>query len=339
MFFQARLKITGWYILLSMIISLMFSIVVYQALVTEVARFDELQRVRVEERLRAAGYTLPIQLQQRRAMHDAELMEETRLHIVGVLAVINIGILIIVAGVGYMMAGKTLDPIQQMIIEQNRFISDASHELKTPLTSLQSGIEVFLRGKKQTIAQARVLLGENLIDVKRLHELTRSLLDLAQAPSSIRMEKRANILMSTIVQKSLLMMRRALSEKKIVVKKNIDDISFRAHEEDLIQLMNILLDNAIKYSPPKSTVTLSVYKKRRNVHVSVSDEGIGIKSTDLPHVFERFYRADNARSRVGEDGGYGLGLAIAKRIVSHYGGTIAAVKQEKGARFEVVLPA
>ncbi len=321
-----------------MIISIMFSVVVYQALVTEVARFDELQRVRVEERLRAAGYTLPIQLQQRRAMHDAELMEETRLHILGVLSVINIGILIIVAGVGYMMAGKTLDPIHQMIIEQNRFISDASHELKTPLTSLQSGIEVFLRGKKQTIAQAQVLLHENLIDVKRLHELTRSLLELAQAPSNVRTEKRVDVKMSTIVQKSLLMMRRALNEKKIVLKKEIADVSYRAHEEELVQLMNILIDNAIKYSPPKSTITIQVERKRRNIYVNVSDEGIGIKSTDLPHIFERFYRADNARSRVGEDGGYGLGLAIAKRIVSHYGGTIAAVKQEKGARFEVVLP-
>ena len=338
MFLQARLKLTAWYVILSMVISIMFSVVVYRAVLTEVVRFDQLQRVRMEERLSAAGYILPQDIRQMRAAHNAELMSEAKIHVMTILVIINIGIFITVAGVGYMLSAKTLEPIAKMIDEQNRFISDASHELKTPLTSLQSGIEVFLRGKKQSLTEAKEILEENLADVKRLHELARSLLQLAHVPAADNTSHRTQVALDRTVHDAIKSMKRRTELKIIKVQARLESIQLLAHEEDMAQLVRILLDNAIKYSPAKSTVQIELSRRRKHAVLTVSDEGIGIAEQDVAHVFDRFYRADNARERVGEDGGYGLGLAIAKRIVSRYGGTIEVVKQQKGACFEVVLP-
>jgi signal transduction histidine kinase len=126
--------------------------------------------------------------------------------------------------------------------------------------------------------------------------------------------------------------------KKIKIHTTLESIKMNAYEEELSQMVSILLDNAIKYSPEKSVVQVSLAKKRKNAVLTVEDEGIGIAQKDIPHIFDRFYRAENARERVGEEGGYGLGLAIAKRIVERYGGSICAQKKEKGACFVVVLP-
>lgn len=338
MFLRARLKLTAWYVIMSMVISIMFSVVVYRAVLTEVSRFDELQRVRMEERLSAAGYILPQDLRQMRAAHNAELMDEAKVHVITILIIINVGILISVAGVGYMLSAKTLEPIASMIMEQNRFISDASHELKTPLTSLQSGIEVFLRGKKQSLSEAKEILEENLADVKRLQELARSLLQLAQVPGADSTTHRTRVSLDQVIHDSVKSMKRRTETKKIKVLAQLEGVQITAHEDDMSQLVRILLDNAIKYSPTRSTVQVTLQRRKKNGVLTVADEGIGIAEKDIPHIFDRFYRAENARERVGEDGGYGLGLAIAKRIVSRYGGTIMVIKQEKGACFEVALP-
>ena len=110
------------------------------------------------------------------------------------------------------------------------------------------------------------------------------------------------------------------------------------NKDKLSELFVILLDNAIKYSPKNSLIKIGSKTGKRQVVIKVSDQGLGIEEKDLPHIFERFYRADSARSHF-EEGGYGLGLAIAKKIVDEHGGKILVNSiVGKGSEFKIILP-
>ena len=149
MFNSARLKLTAWYLLGIMCISILFSSIIYRGLMSEVNRFEQIQRFRFERRLEEGEivpktiiFKLPPPIP-----GSQELIEETEKRILIMLITVNAGIFIISGLLGYVLAGRTLKPIKEMMDEQNRFISDASHEFRTPLTSLKSGFEVFLRNK------------------------------------------------------------------------------------------------------------------------------------------------------------------------------------------------
>jgi len=151
MFHSARLKLTAWYLLIIMIISAMFSLVIYKVLSNEIERFERVQRFRIERRLETGLRRFPNQIR----ITNPELIEETKQRILLMLIAINLGILIISGGLGYLLAGRTLKPIKEMVDEQNRFISDASHELRTPLTSLKTAMEVTLRDKNLSLLSAK----------------------------------------------------------------------------------------------------------------------------------------------------------------------------------------
>ena len=148
MFEGARVKLTAWYVLIIMIISIGFSAVIFDLVSLEVQRFAVAQRYRIE-RLYIQDDTLlpPVQ-------PDVDLVNEARHRLFLILLGINGGILIAAGGLAYLLAGKTLRPIGEMVDEQNQFISDASHELRTPLTSMKSSMEVGLRDRKMGIREA-----------------------------------------------------------------------------------------------------------------------------------------------------------------------------------------
>ena len=142
MFSAARIKLTGWYLLIIMSVSICFSIFIYQILIREVERFARIRAIRMQERTFGRfSETVPL------SALEAELIEDAKGHIILNLLVVNGVIFVISGGLGFILAGRTLDPIASMVDEQNRFISDASHELRTPLTSLKSAMEVNLRDK------------------------------------------------------------------------------------------------------------------------------------------------------------------------------------------------
>jgi len=289
MFQTARVKLTAWYLTIIMVISLAFSLTVFNRFHRELGRFDR----------RFFG-----------PPHPAIIME-IRERLVLTLVMINGVILVVAGGLGYFLAGKTLEPIRAMVDEQNRFISDASHELKTPITSLKTAFEVYLRRKKST------LIKDSLTEVNKLQNLTENLLRLTYHQP----QKLAAVALGVVLVQAVRQIKPLAQAKKIKILAPKTKLKIKGNQEQLRELLVILLDNAVKYSPANSLVKITAEKTDGRVIISVIDRGIGIVAKDLPHIFDRFYRADSARTRFGE-GGYGLGLAIAKKIVADNRGEI-----------------
>ena len=255
-----------------------------------------------------------VRIPQLESAQDA--IQDSRKRLIITLLFINGGILLLAGAAGYFLAGQTLHPIQEMVLEQRRFISDASHEMRTPLTALRSEIEVGLLDKKMSLNGAKKLLKSNLEEVIHLQKLSNSLLDVSR-PSAVV----THTLVSTdeVIGTARKVVSSAARKKAIDIQVKGGSYQISGDKVSLTQLLVIILDNAIKYSPKGSQTTISVSAKGESVMLRIVDQGIGISKEDLPHVFDRFYRADTARTR---DGGHGLGLSIAKRIVEEHKGKI-----------------
>lgn len=330
MFKKAQLKLAAWYLLIIMFISIAFSLVIYQGLMNEVHRFSRMQRLRIE-RVLPPNPVQPF-------FADEDLIIEIQQRVIIELGIINIIIFLISGGLGYFLAGKTLRPIQEMVEEQNRFISDASHEFRTPLTALKSSLEVNIRDKNLSIEDAKKIMNESIKDVNDLQRLSDSLLQLSQyekPQSYVNFEK---VSLKQVINESIKKIETLAKNKNINIKNSTINVNLKGNKYGLIDLFVILLDNAIKYSKVKSTININTKKIDHLVLISIEDQGIGIDKKDIPHLFDRFYRSDRARSKKEVDG-YGLGLSIAKKIVDQHNGSIVIEsKLKKGTKVTVQLP-
>lgn len=304
MFHSARLKLTTWYLFIIMSVSLAFSLVIYNLVGYEMARFARSQRIRIEHRLSDEILIL--------SAPDLELILAVKRRFLLTLGVVNLTIFSMSACLSYFLAGRTLQPIQEMLEQQKRFVSDSSHELRTPLTALKTSLEVGLRDKKLKLADARLLINDSLEEVNKLHQLSDQLLKLNRHQHSLQF---ATIPLDEIVQESIKRITQIAKSHQITIHYRPADYNIFGDQRSLTELFIILLDNAIKYSPKSSTVSLDVHKKDRHLIVSVTDQGVGIDEASLPHIFDRFYRADCSRCKTRVDG-YGLGLSIAKTIAA-----------------------
>jgi len=335
MFHSARIKLTAWYLLIIMAVSVMFSIIIYRDLSNEINRFEQIQRYRIERRL-MENFPAPPPTPLPTA--SPELLSETRHRILLMLVVVNGIIFLVSGGLGYILSGQTLKPIKNMIDEQNRFISDASHELKTPLTSLKIAFEVYLRGKNPTPQEAKTLVTESIDEVNKLQSLSESLLQLAQYERSQEQILFENITLAQVVTEAVKKMKPIADHKNISIISKTSEITIKGNKYGLIDCLVVLLDNAVKYSKEGAKVSVTAGKTDGIVYISVTDHGIGISKKDLPHIFDRFYRADGARIKT-TVGGYGLGLSIAKKIVDTHKGTIQVKsKVNVGSTFTIRVP-
>jgi len=325
MFKSARIQLTLWYLLIITVIVAIFSSAIYSFLSLEIERFEHSQRLQLYR-----GLPVPV------PVFDPQLLEETRRRVQLRIVLVDLGVIALSGGLAGFLAGRTLAPIKVMLDEQNRFISDASHELRTPLTALKSSLEVYLRDKKPTLASARELISGSLSDVNRMQYLSDSLLKLIQYQKP-KGQPLSVFPLPEIIAASVRKVQPQADSRTIAIRTDAPDIKLRGDKYSLEELLIILLDNAVKYSPPDSTVTLLSKKIDGHVEIKVSDSGIGINPKDLPHIFDRFYRADSARTQSGS-GGYGLGLSIAKKIVDQHHGTIAVKsKPRSGTTFTVTF--
>lgn len=328
-FHSAALKLTAWYLSIIMILSISCSAVIYQFSSNELEQNTRRQVYFFNNQLDPSDFNDFAQLRQKQLSHG---LNRLRLDFV----LFNLFVLIGGGYLSYVLARRTLRPLEESLEAQKRFTSDASHELRTPLTAMQTEIEVALRDSGLTKTQATELLKSNLEEVGKLKALSEGLLHLAQTNS--RQVATTPTSLSSVIKETLHRTDKAKKAKKITIKDKTKDLTLKADPHSLTELLVILVDNAIKYSPAGATVYLSSSVQGKLGHISVKDEGIGIKATDLPRIFERFYRAEASRSKTQTEG-YGLGLAIAKKIADSLGGSITVKSApDKGSTFTVSIP-
>jgi heavy metal sensor kinase len=232
---------------------------------------------------------------------------------------------------------KMFADLESSFKAQKRFTADASHELRIPLTVMKGEIEVTLRRSRSPEEYVQTLR-QQLEMIERMQRIVDGLLTLARADAGLLQLRLEEVDLSLLLQEVGQHHLGLFANKNINMVMDIDEELVVIGDSDRLERVVFnLLNNAYKYAPEGSTVYLLGTVRGKEVMVEVRDEGPGIDEEHLPHLFDRFYRADDARSR--EAGGVGLGLAICKRIVEAHGGRIEVEsKPGKGARFRFFLP-
>ena len=332
MFKSARLKLTVLYLVFIMIVSGFFSLAIYRFVSVEIeTSFRQIEahlRVNRPLLLPPKGQTPTFQ----------EEINSAKGSVAKRLFYINAVIALVSATFAYYMSGRTLKPIETAYGEQKRFLADASHELKTPLTSLKVSIEVALRDKKLTLKKAKKIMSESLVDVDQMQNLTQGLLTLARLEKFDTQIECEEIEIKSMIGDVIGKLSPLSNEKKIKVTLQSKKARIRADKSQVEKLVTILLDNAIKYTPKGGKINIKTGVGKKNISITVKDTGIGIDEDDLPKIFDLFYRADQSRTKQ-KTPGHGLGLSMAKRIVDLHGGSIHVHSQiDKGTTFTVSLP-
>lgn len=231
-----------------------------------------------------------------------------------------------------------LDRLQKVFEGQRRFVGDAAHELKTPLTALKGNVEVALQ-KPRSPDEYQEALGAIHDQIERLIQLTKSLLTLTQLTGDRPPVSLNHLHVDSLLRDVTDEMKVLADEKGCVLRLEMKPVPLVLGDAGLLkQVLVNLLDNAIRYSQENGIVTLSLWSTKKEVAISIEDRGSGIAPEHLPHIFERFYRVDRARDR--QSGGAGLGLAIAKEIVDAHQGSLKVWSEvNKGTKFTLSLPA
>lgn len=213
-----------------------------------------------------------------------------------------------------------MDRLQKVFEAQRRFLADAAHEIQTPLTVLKGNLEVAFR-KKRSASEYREVLISNLGQVERLISLSRSLITLARCVGEDASSERRSLALEPLVRNLVSELAVLADDRKIHIDLKTEAVApVLGNEGQLKRVLINLIDNALRYTPPGGTVSIGLHSDGQEATITVRDNGPGIAPEHLPHIFERFYRADSARAR--DSGGTGLGLAIVKEIVEAHGGRI-----------------
>lgn len=331
MFQSALFKLTAVYVAIVMAISLTFSAVLYRLAVHELQTGFQNQYIKWLTEYQPYGLRQP-------GNPAAELAARSH-HIYAQLLYFNLLVLVLTAVASYLLARRTLRPIERAHEQQKRFTADVSHELRTPLTALKMDTEVSLLDSKATAAELRKTLRGNLEEAGRMEDLINNLLQLASLEANKLRTEFTRVHMREIATRAAGIVARYAASKKITVETELADGDVVGDPSSLTQLCVILADNAVKYSPRGAVVRLKTVKSDRSIRLIVEDTGPGIPADALPHVFDRFYRADGARNNA-QAGGFGLGLSLAKLIADLHGAEIILTSTVgKGTRATVNFPA
>jgi len=230
---------------------------------------------------------------------------------------------------------QTLNRLEQLFSTQKRFMADVSHELRTPLTVIKGNVSLLRKMKTPDEESLQTIEGE----VDRLTRMVGDLLLLAQAESG-----KLPLVLNRVELDSVLLevfqQVKVLAGDKINLKiTDMEPVEVMADRDRIKQVYLNLLANAVKYTPPGGSVMVSIRRVQERIETAITDTGPGIPARDLPHIFERFYRGDKARTRSADGSSFGLGLSIAFWIVKNHGGAIEVQSNEgAGTTFMVWLP-
>lgn len=322
-----------WYLAIVMVISVGFSISIYHFATNELTFGLHHQTQRIFQQYPVFNSDPFLRSQ------GTDITEGAR-HILERLIYFNVLVLVGAGFASYRLARRTLGPIEEAHERQKRFTADVSHELRTPLTSLKMGSEVALMDMQADKRELRGALESNLEDAAKMDLLINNLLRLTKLDAQEAQNSFVQVKSADVVHTAIEQVKQSAQAKNIIIQNNTREHTITGDAETLTQLLVILLDNAIKYSPAKSNVIIDSKQHADSLLLTVKDEGKGIDPKALPHVFDRFYRADGSRNKaVRESEGFGLGLSIAKLIADQHDGSITLTSRPgKGTTAEIALP-
>lgn len=233
------------------------------------------------------------------------------------LLIILVGMLAVVAVV-YFLSEIAVRPVEKAWVQQKQFVADASHEIKTPLTIILTNADILLANADETIASQRKWVEYLKAEAERMKDLVENMLFLAKSDAGKDLLIHSDIDLSEVAWNSMLPFESVAYEKGITMNSDIaPGVKLQGNASGLGHLMMILLDNACKYTPVGGTITLKLERKQEKVLLSVNNTcSEAIPKEKLEHIFDRFYRVDEARNR--DAGGHGLGLAIAKTLAMQH---------------------
>lgn len=315
LFGAARLQLTGFYILTTAIVMIVFSSIVYYAIAANIN--DNVEGNFHDEAAQQAFVSTTV--------------DNLRNEII----LVDLGVFAAITALSWFAAGKTLRPIKNALEAQRRFSADASHELLTPLTVIKSEAEVVLENNSATI-ESKKSATSIVEEVDSMTQLVEDLLALSRSDNVAAIPSLSHIEMSKLVLEVAGKMNPLAAEKNIAIKTSTPIAgSVLGNTNDLRRALRNIIHNAIKYTPKGGEVTISFHADGKTVVSIIEDNGMGIATHDLQHIFEPFYRADKARSH----GGAGLGLSIVKQIIDQHGGSINITSTfGKGTAVSISLP-
>ena len=314
LFFSATLKLAGWYLLILMTVSLLFSGIIFQVASSEL----DVQLNNWSKHHKTDGNT------ETTIIRDHPSISTTNLLIS--LGYLNLIVLLGGGVCAYILARRTLEPIEAAHDAQSRFTANASHQLRTPLAVIKAEAELALSDQRASKASLRQTLQSTLEETDRLTQLTETLLKLSSA--NRQLETTTETFDITDLTKKLITERKADTRTTLTTD---EAITLTSHRLIVRELIAIILDNALCHSPRKSRVQVDIKAAHHHITVCLTNDG-QIAARDLPHIFERFFSGDQ------RTGGYGLGLSLAKQLAGALGGQLTAASRKGTTTFTISLP-
>ena len=231
------------------------------------------------------------------------------------------------------LANVVIKPAENAWNDQKRFVADASHDLKTPLTVIMANNDILLSHPEKTVGEQEKWLESTQQEAEYMSSLINKMLELARTDSLLDKIQLEDVNISEVVEKAVLQLEPVAFESGVIIQGDITrDVVLESNSTEFYKLTQILIDNAVKYAQKNSIVMVSLTKAKKDVTLSINNKGDAIPAEQLEHIFDRFYRTDDARTK----GGFGLGLSIAKNVANALGGEIFATSDnENGTTFTV----
>lgn len=310
MFDTARLKLSVVFLVVLLLVSGVFSAVIYTQVTSEITKGYEMAEGRIvsssayNPSRKAIALTL--------LAHDLEVAKDSVL-----LRLIFINIALLLSGfcAAYFLAGRAIAPLNEALLRQKRFVSDASHEIKTPLTVIKSEIEVALLDGSSSKKELTEVLESTLHEIQKIENLTNQFLALSRLENKNIKVKSEKTNLNDLAHEVVATFNKIAKKEKIDLILDLDkanDFYVKTDKVLLAQVISIILENAIKYTPEGGKVYIKT-QKGRVATISIKDTGVGIPKESMPYIFDRLYQAETSRSFTRKKG-YGLGLSIAKSL-------------------------
>ena len=240
--------------------------------------------------------------------------------------------LVLFFGISYLLSGVVIRPTAKVWEQQKRFVADASHDLKTPITVILANTEILQSSPKSSAKERAKWLEGISEEAERMKGMVNEMLELAKT-EQVENLTFSQVDLSEATERTLLQLEPLAFEKGIFIESEIESaVLLSSVEKSYVRLLHILVDNAVKYSPRGETVRVALAKSGSGAVLTVKNAGEGIPAEELPHVFDRFWRADKARETTG---GFGLGLSIAKNLAEGLRAKISVASEAGETTFTV----